>query len=137
MNAPQLSDRPVMEMIMVPDSSSMAAVGVCRVHVTPDPVYNAMLFTARLAVSVIQIEPDDAHTNPYGLYGNETAPARVVPVAAAVGTPVPAVSELRPPVEGYGEVDESVYMSAVFGTPTRSHPHCIRNMPSQSPRCSP
>ena len=63
-NAPQISARPAMEMIMAPDSSSMAAVGVCRVHVVPDPVYCAMLLVARLAVSVIQMESVEVYTNP-------------------------------------------------------------------------
>ena len=65
-NAPHASSRPAMEMIIVPDSINMAAVGACRVHVVPDPVYCAMLVVARLAVSVIQMEPADCHTNPNG-----------------------------------------------------------------------
>ena len=99
-NAPQLSDRPAREMIMVPDSSNMAAVGVCRVQVVPDPVYCAMLFVARLAVSVIQMDPVDCHTNPNGRYGYDTAPASVAPVPAAVGGVAPTVKEFRPPVVG-------------------------------------
>ena len=63
-NAPQLSDRPAMEMIMVPDSSSMAAVGFCRTHDVPDPVYCAMLLTVSAVVSVIQTEVVLANTNP-------------------------------------------------------------------------
>ena len=89
-----------MEMITEPNSINMAAVGVCRVHVVPDPVYCAMLLLVTFAVSVIQMESVDAHTNPYGRYGYDTAPASVVPVAAAVGGVVPTVSELRPPVVG-------------------------------------
>ena len=88
-----------MEMIMVPDSSSMADVGVCRVHVVPDPMYCAMLFTVNDAVSVIQMEVVDAHTNPYGLY-TFALPATVVPVAATVGGVRPTVNEFSPPVVG-------------------------------------
>ena len=123
MKLPQPSNRPAIEMIIVPDSINMAAVGVCRVHVVPDPVYCAMLLVARLAVSVIQMEPVDAHTNPNGRYGYDTAPASVVPVPAAVGGVVPTVKEFRPPVVGQGEVAvESVYMSAVFWYPHPTAP---------------
>ena len=66
MYTPQYSDRPAREMIFAPRSNSMAEVGVCRVQVAPDTVYCAMLLTVGLAVSVIQMELDEDHTNPYG-----------------------------------------------------------------------
>ena len=65
MNAPHTpSCRPAREMIVIPDSSSIAAVGVCRVQVVPDPVYCAMLFTVGAVVSVAQIELALEKTNP-------------------------------------------------------------------------
>jgi len=122
-NAPQLSDRPAMEMIMVPDSSSMAAVGVCRVHAVPEMLYCAILFVARLAVSVIHTEVAEAHTNPYGRKEYETLASRFAPAPAATGGAVPTVNELTPPA-GYGWVpDDSVYMSAVFWYPHPMEPN--------------
>ena len=111
MTTPHTSARPAIEMIIVPDSIDMAAVGVCRVHAVPDPVYCATLLVPRLAVSVIQTDLEDAHTNPYGLNGY-AVDATVTPVPAVVGGVVPVVNELRPPAAGLGDADESVYMSA-------------------------
>ena len=115
--APHNSDRPAMEMIIVPLSINIVAVGVCRVQVVPDPVYCAMLVDVVLAVSVIQIVVLNAHTNPNGLKGYDTAPARVVPVPADVGGVNAEVNEFRPPVDGVGELAESVYISAVLPNP--------------------
>ena len=121
-NAPQLSDRPAREIIMVPDSSSMAAVGVCRVQVVPEIVYCAILLVARLAVSVIQTEVAEAHTNPYGRKGYDTLASRFAPAPAATGAAAPTVNELTPPA-GYGEVpDDSVYISTVFWYPHPTEP---------------
>ena len=103
-----------MEMIMAPDSSSMAAVGVCRVHVMPDPVYCAMLFVARLAVSVIQMEPVDAHTNPYGLYAYETALVTVLVTPPPPATEGDAVVNTFSPPAGMGDAEESVYISTLL-----------------------
>ena len=114
MNTPHTSVRPVMEMIIVPDSIDMAAVGVCRVHAVPDPVYCATLLVPRLAVSVIQTDPEDAHTNPYGLYAYATALVTVFvtpPPPAVTGGAV--VNTFNPPA-GLGDADESVYISALF-----------------------
>ena len=62
---PQSSDRPAMEMIIAPDSSSMAGVGVCR---DQDVVftYLAMLLVVSAATSVDQMVDASANTNPYG-----------------------------------------------------------------------
>ena len=107
MKPAHVSARPVKESIAIPGCNDMAAVGICRVH-DPDPVYCAMLFTARLAVSVIHREVADAHTNPNGakLVGRMV----VVEVAPETGNPV---NELRP-TPGEEEVDESVYCRAVL-----------------------
>ena len=109
------SERPAMEMIMMPDSINIAAVGVCRTQVVPDPVYCAMLLMARLAVSVIQMEPVDAHTNPYGLYAYATAPATwatTPPPPEERGEAV--VNAINPPPTGMGDADESVYISTLL-----------------------
>ena len=94
------SCRPAREMIVVPDSSSMAAVGVCRVHVEATEVYCAMLFTVGAVVSVAQIELALENTNPYGLVA--VATIRVPPGLSPVGNPenwtipAPAAPELVP-----------------------------------------
>ena len=74
-----------------------------------------------MAVSVIQMDPVEAHTNPYGLYAY-AVDATVTPVPAVVGGVVPVVNELRPPAAGLGDADESVYMSAVFPLPHPTAP---------------
>lgn len=68
---PHASSRPAREMMALPDSSSMASVGVCRVHpppweVVPSPTHCAMLLVNRSAVSVIHRLLGPANTNPYG-----------------------------------------------------------------------
>ena len=115
MKTPQPSARPAREMIIVPDSSSMEAVGDRRVHVVPDPVYSAMLLVARLAVSVIQMEVVEAYTNPYGLNAYATAPATwatTPPPPEEMGGAV--LNAINPPPAGMGVVDESVYISTLL-----------------------
>ena len=68
---PHDSDRPAMEMIAAPASSSMAGVGDCRIHpppddVVPSPSHCAMLLVNTSAVSVIHRLLGPANTNPYG-----------------------------------------------------------------------
>ena len=113
-NTPHASGRPAMEMIIVPDSINMAALGACRVHDVPDPVYCAMLFTVSDAVSVIQMEPVEAQTNPYGLYAYATALVTVLvtpPPPEEMGGAV--VNTFSPPA-GMGDADESVYISTLL-----------------------
>ena len=76
-----------------------------------------------MAVSVIQMEPVDCHTNPYGRKEYDTLASRFAPAPPATGGAVPTVKELTPPA-GYGEVpDDSVYMSAVFWNPHPTEPN--------------
>ena len=78
-------------------------------------MYCAMLVVARLAVSVIQMELSDAHTNPYGLYAYATAPATLAatpPPPDVVGDAV--VNAINPPPVGMGVVEESVYISTLL-----------------------
>ena len=112
---PHPSARPASEMIMVPDSSSMAAETGLRPQVVPDPVYCAMLFTVNDAVSVIQMEVVEAYTNPYGLYAYATAPATwatTPPPPEETGGAV--LNAINPPPDGMGVVDESVYISTLL-----------------------
>ena len=103
MKTPQPSTRPAMEMIMVPDSSSMAAVGGRRVHVMPDPMYSAMLLEVRAVVSVAQMAVELANTNPNGLVVVESI--KVAAGFSPVGKPenwaipAPCVPELVPSVQ--------------------------------------
>ena len=60
------SCRPAREMMAVPDSSSMAEVGVCRAHTPPVEVNSAMLLVVSAAVSVVHRVVAEANTNPYG-----------------------------------------------------------------------
>ena len=84
-NTPHDSFRPAIEMIIAPDSSSMAAVGVCRAH---DVVftYLAMLLVVSAAVSVDQMVAVLENTNPYGFVLGPNMSATVGRVA--VGRPV-------------------------------------------------
>ena len=109
MNTPHTSARPAIEMIIVPDSIDMAAVGVCRVHVEPDPVYCATLFTVSDAVSVVQIAVESGeNTNPNGFVDvlSMRVPEGFNPVGRPVNRtmPAPKFPELAPSVQ-YSVVD--------------------------------
>ena len=73
------------------------------------------------AVSVIHMEEGEDHTNPNGWYVNDDG-MRGNPLPVVRGGTTPDVNELRPPVEGMGEADESVYISAWFSKPQPSEP---------------
>ena len=108
-NTPHTSDRPAMEMIMVPLSINMADVGVCRDHVVPDPVYCAMLLTVSDAVSVIQIAVESGvNTKPNGFVVvlSMRVPEGFNPVGRPVNRtmPAPRFPELAPSVQ-YSVVD--------------------------------
>ena len=61
-NVPQLSGRPVMDAIKVPDSSSMAADGALRTH-DPPLLHPAKLLVVSACPSVIHREVEDSNTN--------------------------------------------------------------------------
>ena len=73
------------------------------------------------AVSVIHTEEGEDQTNPYGWYVKDDE-MRGNPLPLVSGGTTPDVNELRPPVEGMGDAEESVYMSARFPYPQPSAP---------------
>ena len=85
------SCRPAREMIMVPDSSSMLAVGVCGVQAVVY-LYCAMLLVVSAVVSVAQMEVALENTNPYGFLVVPTTrvPAGFSPVGNPVNWTMPA-----------------------------------------------
>ena len=98
-----VSLRPVMEIIVVPDSINMAEVGVCRVQADVH-LYCAMLLVVRAVVSVAQMEVALENTNPYGFV--VVANRRVDPAGLRVvgrplnwTMPAPSVPELVPSVQ--------------------------------------
>ena len=117
--APQASLLPAREMIVAPNCRSMAGEGVCRTQVVPEPVYCAMLLVATDAVSVIQMEFGEDHTNPYGLYAyaSEAETSGEELLYCDVGGLTPVIKERRPPpLVIWGDI-ESVYIRAVLEYP--------------------
>ena len=134
------SCRPAREMIMVPLSSSIAAVGVCRAHTELTKVYCARLFTESVAVSVDHRLSTPANANPYG-----TADEGIVsaPVGnAEVGrlekatNPADAPDDTAPPPGSTSApaLDPSVHHSLVAVAtrePVHSLPYGADDLPTQ------
>ena len=84
------------------------------------------------AVSVIHTEEAEDHTKLNGWYVNEDE-IKGNPLPVVSGGTTPDVNELRPPVEGIGDEDESVYMSAWLLKPHPSAPAHAPLAPRQAP----